>query len=288
MMRHLARMSAATVVIVACMFLPFLPGGYDALAVTLSTMSQLFGITGLLLVPLGAIWLTYEFTLRAPNAGTWRGKDIGFWCALASIGAATVVALIVSFGAFINIGPSLGLGMIALWAYCAVRFAGKLKAMAIAEVRTFNPAPLYLVVVPIVAAAFKFTLVAPAVEFSRSRAIRNSARLIADVEHYRAANGRYPVSLLSVWEDYRPGIIGIEAYRYEPSGDGYNLFFEQFSDRFGTREFVMYNPRDQHAMTSHKMDRLQLSPQELVLEQTRGHYAVHDASQPHWKYFWFD
>ena len=80
----------------------------------------------------------------------------------------------------------------------------------------------------------------------------------------------------------------IEAYHYEPSGDAYNLFFEQFSDRFGTREFVMYNPRNQQAMTSHKMDRLQLSPQELVLEQTRGHYAVHDASQPHWKYFWFD
>jgi hypothetical protein len=40
-------------------------------------------------------------------------------------------------------------------------------------------------------------LVAPAVEFSRSRAIRNSARLIADVEHYRAANGQYPASLLS-------------------------------------------------------------------------------------------
>jgi hypothetical protein len=288
MLRHLARLSAATSIIVACMFLPFLPGGYDALAVTLSIMSQLFGIAGLLLVPLGAIWLTYELAVRAPNARTWRGKDLGFWFALASIGAATLVALIVSLGAVIGAGPSLALGTIALWAYCAARFAGKLKAMATAEVRTFNPAPLYLVVLPIVAAAFKFTLVAPAVEFSRSRAIRNSARLIADVEHYRAANGRYPASLLSVWEDYHPGVIGIEAYRYEPSGDAYNLFFEQFSDRFGTREFVMYNPRNQQAMTSHKMDRLQLSPQELVIEQTRGHNAVHDASHPHWKYFWFD
>ena len=50
----------------------------------------------------------------------------------------------------------------------------------------------------------------------------------------------------------------------------------------------MYNPRDQQAMTSHKMDRLQLTPQELALEQRRGHYAVHDAPHPHWKYFWFD
>jgi hypothetical protein len=57
---------------------------------------------------------------------------------------------------------------------------------------------------------------------------------------------------------------------------------------FGTREFVMYNPRDQQVMTSHKMDRLQLTPQALAVEQSRGHYAVHDAPHAHWKYFWFD
>jgi hypothetical protein len=93
----------------------------------------------------------------------------------------------------------------------------------------------------------------------------------------------------SLWEDhYVPGVIGIEKYHYEPSGDVYNLYFEQFALQFGTREFVMYNPRDQQAMTSHKRDLLQLTPEELVLEQSRGHYAVHDAPQPHWKYFWFD
>lgn len=62
----------------------------------------------------------------------------------------------------------------------------------------------------------------------------------------------------------------------------------QFALHFGTREFVMYNPGDQHAMTSHKMDRLQLTPPQLALEQSRGHYAVHDAPHLHWKYFWFD
>jgi hypothetical protein len=72
MVRHSARMIAATLLIAACMFLPFLPGEYDGLAVTLSTMSQLFGMTGLLLVPLGAIWLGYELRMRAPKAGPGR------------------------------------------------------------------------------------------------------------------------------------------------------------------------------------------------------------------------
>jgi hypothetical protein len=63
------------------------------------------------------------------------------------------------------------------------------------------------------------------------------------------------------------------------------LLSTPFALHFGTREFVMYNPRDLQAMTSHKVDLLQLTPQELALEQSRGHYAVHDAPQPHWKYF---
>jgi hypothetical protein len=50
----------------------------------------------------------------------------------------------------------------------------------------------------------------------------------------------------------------------------------------------MYDPHDQQVMTSHKMDRLQLTAEELALEQSRGQYAVHDAPHQHWKYFWFD
>ena len=45
--------------------------------------------------------------------------------------------------------------------------------------------------------------------------------------------------------------------------------------------------RDQQVMTSHAMDLLHLTPEELELERRRGYYAVH-APQPQWKYFWFD
>lgn len=83
-------------------------------------------------------------------------------------------------------------------------------------------------------------------------------------------------------------VIGIKEYQYEASGDAYNLVFEQVALNFGTREFVIYDPRDRQVMTTHKMDLLQLTAQGLALEQRRGHYAVHDAPHPHWKYFWFD
>ena len=94
--------------------------------------------------------------------------------------------------------------------------------------------------------------------------------------------------LLAVWPDYSPGVVGIKEYRYEPHRDAYNLVFEQFTNRLGTREIVMYNPRDEHVMTSHAVDLLRLTPEQLALEQTRGHYTRHNMSHPGWKYFLFD
>ena len=102
----------------------------------------------------------------------------------------------------------------------------------------------------------------------------------------RLANGRYPVSLHAELGDILPGVIGIEKYLYEPHRDAYNVIFEQLSDVFGTREFVVYNPRDEQAFWGHALHRIELPPERVLLAQ--GHYAVHLASRPHWKYFWFD
>jgi hypothetical protein len=285
--RHLALMTAATLLIVACMLLPFLPGGYDGLAVPLSTMAQLFGVVGLLLVPLGAIWLVHELRRRATKAVAPPADRAGFWFDVVTIVALTVVAIVVALGAFASLGISLGLAVLALWAWFAWRLAAKLKAMRNAPASAFNTAPLYLVVLPIVAAIARFTLVDRASGFSRNRAIRNSAGMISDIERYHDAHGHYPRSLLALWQDYRPSVIGVEQYHYEPNGDAYNLYFEQFSPTVGTREIVMYNPRGEHEMTSHDTDLLQRTPAELALR--RGYYAARDvATPPHWKRFLFD
>jgi hypothetical protein len=158
-------------------------------------------------------------------------------------------------------------------------------AGALAIVKT-KPAPAFLVIVPIAVFLLQRAIVEPAVEFSRNRAIRNSAEMIAGIERYRASRGHYPPSLLSVWKDYKPSVIGIDRYYYEPSGDAYNLVFEQPAAAIGTREFVVYNPRDQQTATSHAMDILEYTPEHL--ERTRGFHASHALPQAHWKYFWFD
>ena len=125
--------------------------------------------------------------------------------------------------------------------------------------------------------------------FSRNHAIDSSREFIGHIEAYRAEYGRYPTSLLAMWKDYYPDVVGIEMFHYTPSNSAYNLFFEQprfLLDNIGTREWVVYNPGDEHQIFSHTAWFLLLTPEEL--ERSQGWYAVHETSQPHWRYFWFD
>lgn len=88
MLTHLLRMTAATGAVRLCTLLPFLPGRYDSLAVPLSLMAQILGTAGLLLVPVGALWVA---------SGYWRrlaGKQYGI----------AIAALIASSG---RLGPRL-------------------------------------------------------------------------------------------------------------------------------------------------------------------------------------
>lgn len=279
MIKHLLGIVLTIAFVLLCTFLPFLPGSHDNLAVALSEMSHLFGIVGLLLAPIGLLWL-------AANRSSRLIPKRHLFPLLALI-ASTLVWFAVWLGAIIHSGSVLGLVIILLWLYLLrktwLRFRRGSEAAERASVL-----PLYLIAVPVVVALVQFAFVERAVDFSRNRAILNSAPLIAAIEEYRTRNGHYPTSLLAEWPDYLPRVIGISQYHYQPHGDAYNLVFEQFNYRFGTREFVVYNPRDQHVMTAHARDILEFTPEQLVVERTRGHYSQHDLPQLHWKYFLFD
>jgi hypothetical protein len=271
-------MAAATALTVLCTLLPFLPGRYDALAVALSRVAQVSGILGLLLVPAGALWLLADARRRRVSAGR---DAVG----IAVLVVSAIVGLLVALSAFVISGLTLGIVAVGLWGFLVAKGASRLRR-APPGPRLSRSTALSLVIVPIAVVALQFSLGRPVAEWSRSRAIRNSAPLIADIEAYHRTQGRYPLSLLALWPDYQPDVIGVEQYHYESSGDAFNLIFEHPSLAFGTREVVVYNPRDEHAMTSHAMDLLEYSGE--ALEVRRGHYAVHPAGVPGWKYFLFD
>ena len=269
-------MATAVAFALLCTLLPFLPGGYDPLAGPLSTMAQFGAMAALLLVPVGALWLVSQYSqaLAARRQGltvltlavallVWGFVSLAGWVSSAMLGALTA---------------AFGFYLLAL----AIRRRRRPSAAPVSAVAM----ALCLGVLPIAVVALQWAIVPVAVELSRDRAIRNSERLIADIERHHATNGHYPTSLQGLWPDYKTGVMGIEKYRYEPSGQAYNVFFEQPALRFGTREIVMYNPRDEQEMTSHTADLLDRTPQQL--NRMRGYYASGHTTHPHWKYFWFD
>jgi hypothetical protein len=269
------RIAGIIVLAIVCITYPFLPGAYDSLAMPLSTMAQAGGAVGLLLVPVGILWL---FNRRREYA-----------CALAAIIVGVGVAAALSLVAFAAVGLSLGFLTLSLWACAAWKLIPRLTSLRNHPLGHSNSAPLYLTSIPTAVILAQAMLAAPLTEWSRNQAIANSREFISDIEEYRARYGRYPTSLLAQWNDYYPGVVGVEKYHYAPHGDTYNLFFEQprfLFDNIGTREWVVYNPSDEHRMYSHTSWFLLLSPEEL--ERSQGWYAVHDSPTPHWKYFSFD
>jgi hypothetical protein len=285
---HLALIIGITGLLVLCIVYPFLSGGYDGLAMTLSTMAQVFGMVGLLLIPIGALWFVYELWKHGRNQRNLPTKTRGFYFALVSVIVATLVAIVLAFVGASSIGISFGLLTIAFWIYTLSRLIPRLKLLKNAESVNFNPAPIYLIFIPIAALIFQLNLATPLTESSRNNAIAASAELISEIEEYHAANGRYPSSLLAVWNDYSPSVVSVRQFHYATNGEAYNLFFEQprlLFDDLGVREFVVYNRLDEQFMISHDSWILFFTPEEL--ETNQGWFAVHDAST-HWKYFLFD
>lgn len=286
---HLFLMVTLSSFIALCILYPFLPGEYDGLALPLSIMAQTFGFIGLLLVPIGLLWLTYEWRKQARIRRRLPTTAQRYYYANVSVIIASIVVMPILLVAYASVGLSFGLMMLSLWLFIAIKLASKLKTVKNKENDDFNPVPLYLIFLPIAALLVQYFLATPVAEFSRNHAISMSTKLIEDIEEYNNRNGCYPNTLLAVWNDYEPMVVGIEKFQYAPVGKAYNLFFEQprfILDNIGTREFVVYNNLDEQTMISHASWILLLSPEKL--QSAQGWYAIHNGSSRHWKYFWFD
>ena len=282
-------MVSGIILIVLIMVYPLLPGQYDALALPLSTIVQVFATVGLLLVPMGALWLAYELRKQARRNRSLPVTNRGYYFALVSLIVVSLLLLIISLIATFGVGTSFGVLTLAFGIYAISRSIPGIKRLKKDESETVNPTPFYFILIPIAVLLFQLTLAPRVTELSRNHAIAQSAEFVDDIESYHKDHGHYPKSLLAIWKDYYPSVVGIEKYHYAPNGDAYNLFFEQprfLLDNIGTREFVVYNPLDEHMIISHTSWILLLPPEEL--EATQGWYAVHNAASPHWKYFWFD
>jgi hypothetical protein len=273
-MAPLVRAFLIVTAIVVATFLPFFPGGYDPLAKPLSGMAWVLGRVGLLLVPVGGLWL---WSSQRPGAGV-GPRD---WLLWLTIGTTILIALVLVLIAF-AFGPLFAAGTGLIGGLFIVRLERRLRAAT----RVGRTVPGLLAVAPILVLAVQSAFIEPIASRARNRVIANSAPLIAEIERYRARQGAYPASLFSLYGDCKPAVVGVQRYHYEPSGDAYNLIFEEPSPIFGLRRFAVHNPRDKQRLTVHETDRLRLDDAGLDADNA-GYTIVQPLPQPHWKLFAF-
>jgi hypothetical protein len=270
---HITLLIVLTALIALGISYPFLSGDYDGLAVPISTMIQVFGLVGLGLVPVGVLWLLipkYKF---------------GF--AITSLIIGIFVTLIISLFATLSVGKSFGVLTILLLTFCLILLIPKIKSLKLNSENKCNWLPVYLIYLPVFSLLLQLKIAKPLTQLSRNRAIENADRFIRHIEEYYTQHGQYPLTLQAQYKDYYPDVVGVEKYLYAPYRKGYNLSFEQprfLLDKFGTREWVVYNPLDENRVYSHTA---WLLPSEQA-EPIQGWYASGETGHQHWKYFLFD
>lgn len=257
------------------MFRPFMPGSYDSLSVPLSFMAQIFSISGLILVPVGLLWLIIK--KLSGNKEVTERRFTGV-----TLVVAVLIAVFVSIGAFSKNNTSLGILFLAISFFYLAKTFLKLRKEGLKP----GSLPIYLIIIPIITALVRYEYIGTAVEWSRNTAIKNSEPLIQSIENFQKRTGYYPTSLQALHYDISPKVVGIPQYFYEPNGKSFNVYFKQFSDELDVEEIVMYNKFNEHYFTAHSQDILEYSGEILVLR--RGDGRRFNLSTPHWIYIKFD
>lgn len=272
LIRHLSLIIFLTALLGLGIAYPFLPGDYDRLAVPISTMIQVFGLVGILLVPVGILLLAMP--------------RFRFGFTIVTLVVSTFVVLIISLFAALSVGNSFGILTLLLWVFIVILLIPKVKTLK-AHTQKGNWLPVYLIYLPVLTLIVQLVFAKHLTPLSRNRAIENAALFISDLENYHNQTGQYPLTLQAQNKDYDPDVVGIEKYQYAPHKKGYNLSFEQprfLLDDFGAREWVVYNPLDENSVYSHTQWLLNTEQ----VETGQGWYDSKNTEYKHWKYFLFD
>ncbi|NII24802.1 hypothetical protein HB364_06920 [Pseudoflavitalea sp. X16] len=251
---HWLLLIAANLLVAVCIFLPFIPGPYDELSVGLSGMAQVAGIVGLPLVPIGLLWL-----INGRNA---------YYYAIAAICLGILISLFFMLSLLLGAGPSAAIALLLVVIAALWKWAPMIKKLKQGENKPFTTAPLYLLSIPLIAFTVRLLFITPVSNYSRDHAIEQAQSVINAIESYHTQKGSYPESIEYLYDLPAPSVMGIDGFRYEKNGNGYNLSFIQWQHVLATKEVVMYNKNDEH--------------------NVKGHFASYPAKQPHWKYYWLD
>jgi len=263
----------------------FLPGPPSKLVIGVSIAGQVAGLAGLLLVPVALIWIIYEAKkLKAKKPLGWK---LPFWMAISSLVIATLIFAVFILGTYLNDGWLTATGVFVFFILglsLAIRGISRLKRN---NKQRFNPAPLYLFTIPVIAFLTNLYMVKPASEYGRALAIERAQELITAIENYKLREGKYPESIseLYVGKVPSPKVMGILKFRYNKINEDYSLSFSQWLDWGSLEVIVLYdknnlrnNLKGSYAEWDYSFD----------ICRTNAAFASYDTKFENWRYYLCD
>jgi hypothetical protein len=248
---------------------PFLSGSSSNELYAISQFAQTLGYTGLIFIPVALVWLIIEFrNKKGQPLNRWTNGYYLSWLALTPILVFIPVQLILTLvrDQPLNLWPfAIMLLMVAFLAY-------RIQKLKKKTAYKFNPVPLYLLVIPVIALATSQWAVEGAAAISRKAAISKTEPLIAAIEKYNAEHGDYPSDLNALRDAYRGELPTLDSknkltYEYQKGNHSFQLRFERLW-HWNATEVVVYSNSG--------------------LPDIKGNYENHSAGHPNWWYYLAD
>jgi hypothetical protein len=248
---------------------PFLPGPGNSFSYGISQFAQTIGFIGLAFVPFGLIWLIIEIrNKKGQSLNRWANGYYPSWLVLTPVFLFLPLQIIRALldGRTFDLWPlAIILSVVAFIIYRIQKLKKKTEYK-------FNPAPLYIVLIPVIALLTSKFAVEKAAAFNRDKAIVKAGPLIAAIEKYKTEHGEYPGRLEELEGKYiskipRLNAMNIRPYQYEKRNGSFQLSFEQLW-HWNATEVVVYNTSGQKGI--------------------KGNYENYSAKHTNWWYYMAD
>lgn len=248
---------------------PFLPGSSNNFSHGISQFAQTIGYIGLPFVPFGLVWLIIEMRNKnGQQLNRWTNGYYPSWLALIPVFLFLPLKITIT----ILKGQTFSILPFTIIISVAAFFIYRIQKLKKKTDYKFNPAPLYIVLIPVIALLTSKFAVEKAADFTREKAIVKTEPLIAAIEKYKTENGEYPENLESLKGKYmqeipKLNIMGTRAYQYEKRNRSFQLTFERLWHWYAT-EVVVYNTLGQKGI--------------------KGNYGNYPTNHTNWWYYLAD
>lgn len=226
--KHWISLTIFSLIIIISSMAPFLPGRQNETAHVVSQIAQFIGFIGLFFIPSALIWLYTELkNKKGDQLSRWTN---GFYPALITL-APFILLLIIQIIKSFKVFSSPDLKPLFIIVPIILLLLYRISKLKNKQVYQFNPAPVYIICIPILSLLLSKFAVETFAENNRNRIIAQSELIINALETYKNEHNQYPDELSNLKGKYITEIprlenMGERGYHYINKVNTYELTHE--------------------------------------------------------------